>query len=154
MCNSRTLNTERTLDQLYSLQRVKFAQPVNMCCVDLVKTLTVSLGVSCWGVLHKSVVGSPLLRAIWSLYNWSRRLVCIAGTKSDQFPVHAGLRQCCPLSLILFLRFMDTISRCSHGLEGVQFGTHRTSSLVLADEVLLVSSNHDIQHVLRWFAAE
>lgn len=106
------LYPEGRLDQLYSLQRVKFAQPVKMCCVDLVKILTVSLGVSCWGVIHKSVVCGPLLRAIWSLYNWSRNLVFIAGSKSDQFPMHAGLWQRCPLSLIPFIIFMDRISRC------------------------------------------
>ena len=38
-------------------------------------------------------------------------------SKSDLFPVPVGLRKGCPLSLVLFIIFMDRISRCSHGLE-------------------------------------
>lgn len=39
--------------------------------------------------------------------------------RSGLFPVCAELHQCCPLSLILFVVFMDRISRCSHGAEGI-----------------------------------
>ncbi|KAI3358712.1 hypothetical protein L3Q82_015123 [Scortum barcoo] len=79
----------------------------------------------------------------------------IAGSKSDLFPVHVGLRQGCPLSPVLFIIFMDRISRRSQGPEGVRFGNHRISSLLFADDVvLLASSSQDLQHVLERFAAE
>ncbi|KAI3360120.1 hypothetical protein L3Q82_014441 [Scortum barcoo] len=43
----------------------------------------------------------------------------------------------------------------ARGLEGVQFGNHRISSLLFADDVvLLASSSQDLQHVLERFAAE
>ncbi|KAI3371109.1 hypothetical protein L3Q82_023745 [Scortum barcoo] len=97
----------------------------------------------------------PLLRAVRSLYDRSRSLVRIAGSKSDLFPVHVGLRQGCPLSPVLFIIFMDRISRRSQGPEGVRFGNHRISSLLFADDVvLLASSSQDLQHVLERFAAE
>ncbi|KAI3368351.1 hypothetical protein L3Q82_008056 [Scortum barcoo] len=101
-------------------------------------------------------VRGPLLRAVRSLYDRSRSLVrCIAGSKSDLFPVHVGLRQGCPLSPVLFIIFMDRISRRSQGPEGVRFGNHRISSLLFADDVvLLASSSQDLQHVLERFAAE
>ncbi|KAK3519394.1 hypothetical protein QTP70_027533 [Hemibagrus guttatus] len=61
----------------------------------------------------------------------------------------------CPLSPVLFIIFMDRISRRSQGLEGVRFGDHRISSLIFADDVvLLVSSGLDLQHALGRFAAE
>ncbi|KAK3567087.1 hypothetical protein QTP86_009780 [Hemibagrus guttatus] len=45
--------------------------------------------------------------------------------------------------------------RRSQGLEGVRFGDHRISSLIFADDVvLLASSNLDLQHALGHFAAE
>ncbi|KAK7916392.1 hypothetical protein WMY93_012153 [Mugilogobius chulae] len=149
-----------TLDQLYTLHRVlegswEFAQPVHMCFVDLEKAFDrVPRGVL-WGVLREYGVRGPLLRAVRSLYDRSRSCVHIAGSKSDLFPVHAGLRQGCPLSPVLFIVFMDRISRRSQGPEGVQFGDHRISSLLFADDVVLMaSSNQDLQHALGRFAAE
>ncbi|KAK3569880.1 hypothetical protein QTP86_006752 [Hemibagrus guttatus] len=149
-----------TLDQPYTLHRVlegswEFAQTVHMCFVDLEKAFDrVPRGIL-WEVLWEYGVRGPLLRAVRSLYNWSRSLVRIAICKSDLFPVHVGLRQGCPLSPVLFIVFMDRISRHSQGLEGVQFGDHRISSLIFADDVvLLASSGLDLQHALGRFAAE
>ncbi|KAI3373348.1 hypothetical protein L3Q82_006650 [Scortum barcoo] len=133
----------------------EFAQPVHMCFVDLEKAFDrVPRGIL-WGVLREYGVRGPLLRAVRSLYDRSRSLVRIAGSKSDLFPVHVGLRQGCPLSPVLFIIFMDRISRRSQGPEGVRFGNHRISSLLFADDVvLLASSSQDLQHVLERFAAE
>ncbi|KAK3538840.1 hypothetical protein QTP86_015967 [Hemibagrus guttatus] len=144
-----------TLDQLYILHRVEFAQPVHMCFVDLEKAFDrVPRGIL-WEVLWEYGVRGPLLRAVRFLYNRSRSLVRIASCKSDLFPVHVGLRQGCPLSPVLFIVFMDRISRRSQGLEGVRFGDHRISSLIFADDVvLLASSGLDLQHALGRFAAE
>uniref|UniRef100_A0A671V1W2 Reverse transcriptase domain-containing protein n=1 Tax=Sparus aurata TaxID=8175 RepID=A0A671V1W2_SPAAU len=133
-----------TLDQLYTLHRVlegswEFAQPVHMCLVDLEKAFDrVPRGIL-WEVLREYGVGGPLLRAVRSLYDRSRSLVRIAGSKSDLFPVHVGLWQGCPLSPVLFSIFMDRISRRSHGPEGVWFGSHLISSLLFTDDVVLLS---------------
>ena len=106
-------------------------------------------------MLREYGVGGPLLRAVRSLYERSRSLVRIAGSKSDLFPVHVGLRQGCPLSPVLFIIFMDRISRRSHGPEGIWFGSHRISSLLFVDDVVLLApSSRDLQHVLGQFAAE
>ncbi|KAK3510372.1 hypothetical protein QTP70_005671 [Hemibagrus guttatus] len=72
-----------TLDQLYTLRRVleglwEFAQPVHMCFVDLETAFDrVPRGIL-WEVLWEYGVRGPLLRAVRSLYNRSRSLVCIA----------------------------------------------------------------------------
>ncbi|KAK3548671.1 hypothetical protein QTP70_016417, partial [Hemibagrus guttatus] len=131
------------------------AQPIHMCFVDLEKAFDrVPCGIL-WEVLWEYGVRGPLLRAVRSLYNRSRSLVRIASCKSDLFPVHVGLRQGCPLSPVLFIVFMDRISRRSQGLEGVRFGDHRISSLIFADDVVLLApSSLDLQHALRRFAAE
>ena len=66
-----------------------------------------------------------------------------------------GLQQGFPLSLVLFIIFMDRISRRNHGPEGVWFGSHRISSLLFLDNVVLLApSSQDLQHVLGQFAAE
>ncbi|KAK0154090.1 LINE-1 retrotransposable element ORF2 protein [Merluccius polli] len=149
-----------TVDQLYTLCRIlegawEFAQPVHMCFVDLEKAFDrVPRGVL-WGVLREYGVSDPLIRAVRSLYDWCQSLVRIAGNKSDLFPVRVGLRQGCPLSPILFIIFMDRISRCSQGVEGVRFGDIRIGSLLFADDVvLLASSDRELQLSLDRFAAE
>ncbi|KAK3556392.1 hypothetical protein QTP70_007987 [Hemibagrus guttatus] len=141
-----------TLDQLYTLHRVlegswEFAQPVHMCFVNLEKAFDrVPRGIL-WEVLWEY--------GVRGLYNRSRSLVCIASCKSALFPVHVGLRQGCPLSPVLFIVFMDRISRRSQGLERVRFGDHRISLLIFADDVVLLASlGLDLQHALGRFAAE
>ncbi|KAI3377072.1 hypothetical protein L3Q82_000281 [Scortum barcoo] len=57
---------------------------------------TVSLVVFCGECSAEYGVRGPLLRAVRSLYDRSRSLVRIAGSKSDLFPVHVGLRQGLP----------------------------------------------------------
>ncbi|TWW81631.1 hypothetical protein D4764_01G0014460 [Takifugu flavidus] len=122
-----------TVDQLYTLSRVfegawAFAQPVHMCFVAFDRVPRRVL----WGVLREYGVSGPLIRAVRSLYNRCQSLVRIAGGKI----------------------FMDRISRCSHGVEGVQFGDLRIGSLLFADDVvLLASSACDLQRSLDRFAA-
>uniref|UniRef100_A0A8C6LWU7 Reverse transcriptase domain-containing protein n=1 Tax=Nothobranchius furzeri TaxID=105023 RepID=A0A8C6LWU7_NOTFU len=149
-----------TVDQLYTLARVmegawEFAQPIHMCFVDLEKAYDRVPRGTLWGTLQEYGVGGFLLRAIQSLYQRSVSLVRIAGSKSDLFPVRVGLRQGCPLSPVLFITFMDIISRRSRGVECVEFGGRRISSLLFADDVvLLASSSSDLQLLLGRFAAE
>ena len=71
------------------------------------------------------------------------------------FSVGVGRHQGCPLSPILFVIFMDRISRLSWGEKGVWFGDLRIASLLFADDVVLLASSHrDLQHELGRFAAE
>uniref|UniRef100_A0AAY5JXR8 Reverse transcriptase domain-containing protein n=1 Tax=Esox lucius TaxID=8010 RepID=A0AAY5JXR8_ESOLU len=84
-----------TLDQLYTLYRVmegswEFAQSIHMCFVDLEKAFDCVPRGILWSVLREYGFLGPLLRAVRSLYDRSRSLVRIAGSKSDLFPVHVG----------------------------------------------------------------
>uniref|UniRef100_A0A8C6MJS2 Reverse transcriptase domain-containing protein n=1 Tax=Nothobranchius furzeri TaxID=105023 RepID=A0A8C6MJS2_NOTFU len=149
-----------TLDQLYTLRGIlegawEFAQPVYMCFVDLEKAFDRVPWGALWGVLREYGVPGPLIRAVRSLHDRCQSLVRVAGSKSGSFPVRVGLHQGCPLSPILFITFMDRISRCSQDVEGIHFGGLRIRSLLFADDlVLLASSECDLQLSLERFAAE
>ena len=90
-------------------------------------------------MLREYGVLDPLIGAVRCLFDRCQSLVRIAGSKSDTFPVRVGLRQGCPLSPILFIIFMDSISRRSQGIEGVRFGEIRFGSLLFADDVVLAA---------------
>uniref|UniRef100_A0A8C6KZ86 Reverse transcriptase domain-containing protein n=1 Tax=Nothobranchius furzeri TaxID=105023 RepID=A0A8C6KZ86_NOTFU len=108
-----------------------------------------------WRVLREYGVSGPLVWAVRSLYDRCQSLVRIAGSKSGSFPVRVGLLQGCPLSPILFITFMDRISRRSQGVEGIRFGGLRIRFLLFADDVVLLAlSERDLQLSLEWFAAE
>ncbi|KAI3351455.1 hypothetical protein L3Q82_020309 [Scortum barcoo] len=120
-----------TLDQLYTLHRVleglwEFAQPVHMCFVDLEKAFDrVPRGIL-WG-------------APPSMGSGAFAKGCSVPVRPEQ-ELGSHCRQ---------------ISRRSQGPEGVRFGNHRISSLLFADDVVLMaSSGQDLQHVLERFAAE
>ena len=69
--------------------------------------------------------------------------------------MHVGLRQGCPLLLILFVIFIDRTSRGGRGEDGVWFGNHSAASLLFAgDLVLLASSSHDVQRALEQLKCE
>ncbi|TWW76551.1 hypothetical protein D4764_13G0012130 [Takifugu flavidus] len=124
-----------------------------MCYVDLEKAYDRVPRSILLGVLREYRVEGPLIRAIQSLYQRSKSLVWITGCKSDLSPVRVGLRQGCPLSLVL--TFMDRISRRSQGVEGVEFGGWKILSLLFVDDVVLLApSNKGFQQMLGWFATE
>uniref|UniRef100_A0A8C6Q2D3 Reverse transcriptase domain-containing protein n=1 Tax=Nothobranchius furzeri TaxID=105023 RepID=A0A8C6Q2D3_NOTFU len=149
-----------TVDQLHTLARVmegawEFAQPIHTCFVDLERAYDRVPRGTLWGTLQEYGVGDFLSRAIQSLYQRRVSLVCVVGRKSDLSPVRVGPRQGCPLSPVLFITFMDRISRHSRGVEFVEFGGRRILSLLFADDVvLLASSSSDLQLLLGRFAAE
>ena len=127
---------------LYTLSRVlegaqEFAQPVHMCFMDLEKAFDhVPRGVL-WG--SSGIMPIMCRASLFGLF-----APCMTGfrvwySKSDLFPVRVGLRQGCPLSLILFITLMDRISRRSHGVEGVRFWQLRIGSLLFVDDMVLVA---------------
>ena len=146
-CSFIHTDQSRTLDLLYTLVRIlegafEFVQPTHTCVLRIWRRLmTFSFKMSLVGHSGEYGVDGFLLRAIQSLYCQSQSLVCIAGSKSDPFP--------------LFIIFMDRMSRHSRAAEGVKFSSLRIPSLLFVDDVvLLASSNRDLQLSLGQFGAE
>jgi len=127
-----------TVDQLYTLSRVLEGAWafVYMCFVDLEKAFDRVHREVLWGVLREYGVPEPLIGAVRFLYDRCQSFVRISGSKLDVFLVRLGLRHGCPLSPILFIIFMDRISR-----RDLRIG----SLLFVEDVVLLASLGHDLQ---------
>ena len=142
--NADSVLVAETTDTLFTLARIlegawEYAHPVYMCCVDLEKAYDRVPWEILWEVLREYGVRKSLLRAIQSLYVRSESCVRVLGSKSDSFQVGVGLRQACALSPILFVTFMDRISRRSLDGEGLQFGGLGISSLLFVDDVVLMT---------------
>ena len=106
------------MDQFYTFAKIpegpwEVAQPVHMCFVDQDKAYERLPQGVLWGC------SGLLLRAIRSLYCRSQSSVHVAGSKSNPFPVRFSLRQGCLLSPVLFIIFIDRISKHSQAVEGV-----------------------------------
>ncbi|KAL6482070.1 hypothetical protein MHYP_G00101500 [Metynnis hypsauchen] len=126
-----------------------------MCFVDLKKAYDRVPRDILWEVLQEYGVPGLLLRAVRSLYSRSESCVRILNIKSDPFNVSVGLRQGCALSRLLFVIFMDRVSRRSRGQEGIMCGGRKVASLLFADDVVLLAESHGcLQHSLERFAAE
>ena len=126
-----------------------------MTFVDLEKAYDKVPRDKLWECLREYNLSEELLRAIQALlYKRSRSCVRISGCKSESFDVTTGLRQGCILSPLLFIIFMDRISRRCTG-PGVKLGNVEISKLFFADDlVLLVSTAEDLQRLLDKFVTE
>lgn len=114
----------------YGYQCWKFAKSVYVYFVDLEKVFDNVIQCNLW-VFQEYWVWSPLLMAVQSLYERSRRLVCIASSRSDFFPMCAKVQQGCPV-----------------GTESQGMGTKMKCRFYVDDVVMLVSPSQ----VLRQFA--
>jgi len=140
-----------TMDQVFTLAGLFWGHeslPIQSTCALWTwrRLMTVSPRESCG-----EYCGSMGYRGCWykpfSPCTTKVSCVRILGTKSSKFSAGVGLHQGCPFSQILFVIFMDRMSRRGRGEESVRFGDLRMASLLFA-VIVLVSSDLDLQHAL------
>ena len=148
-----------TTDQIFTLQQIlekswEFAEPVYTLFIDLEKAYDRVPREMLWKVLTEYGIHGRLLSAIQSLYNNCKSCVRINGSKSEYFQVQVGLRQGCVLSPLLFMIFMDKLSRTSTNPVCIKIGDVKVDSLLFADDVArLAESPTDLQSALNQFQA-
>ncbi|KAI3371695.1 hypothetical protein L3Q82_024259 [Scortum barcoo] len=134
-----------TLDQLYTLHRVleglwEFVCPTSphVLCGSGEGIRPCPSWYSVGGAPHEYGVREPLLRAVRSLYDRSRSLVRIAGSKSDLFPVHVGLRQGLPFDDVVLMAssgqdLQHVLERFAAECEaaGMRISTSKSEAMVL-----------------------
>lgn len=149
-----------TTDQLFTLRQVyekawEFGQSVYTSFIDLEKAYDRVPRDLLWSVLREYGIDGQLLAAIQSLYDDCKSCVRINGHKSAWFWVRVGLRQGCVLSPLLFIIFMDRISRRSTTQDCIKVGDVKVESLLFADDIArLASTAAGLQQAMDRFAAE
>ncbi|CAF3293547.1 unnamed protein product [Rotaria sp. Silwood2] len=137
-----------TTDQIFTLQQIiekswEFAKPIYALFVDLEKAYDRVPRNILWNVLKEYDIQDQLLSAIQSLYKNCQSCVRINGSKSDNFQVQVGLRQGCVLSPLLFIIFMDKISRTSANPACAQIGDVKMDSLLFADDIAQLTTSEN-----------
>ena len=149
-----------TTDQLFILQQLfekcwKFGRPLYTAFIDFEKAYDKVLRYLLWKVLIDYSINGHILATIQSLYNHYKCCVRINGIKSDWFNVNGGLRQGCILSPLLFIIFMDNISRRSTTPDGMELNDVKVQSLLFADDIARLTSAADrLQEALDHFETE
>ena len=149
-----------TTNQLFTLSQVfekawEFAKQIYTAFIDLDNAYDQVPRDLLWSVLKEFEISGCLLAAIRSLSDDCKSHVRINGSKSGSFQVRVGFRQGCVLTPLLFIIFMDTISRRTTTPDCVKIGNARVESLLFADDVArLASSSAGFRRALDQFAIE
>ena len=96
-----------------------------------------------WHKLSVLGVNGKMLNSVKSLYEHVQCTVRVNRCYSDWFDVHAGLKQGCVLSPLLFNAFMNDLIHVIRSLNcGVPFDKDDSVSILLyADDIVLLSDN-------------
>uniref|UniRef100_A0A5F8H717 RNA-directed DNA polymerase n=1 Tax=Monodelphis domestica TaxID=13616 RepID=A0A5F8H717_MONDO len=86
----------------------------------------------------------PFLKIINSIYvKPSANIIC-NGDKLEAFPIRSGVKQGCPLSLLLFNIVLETLAvaiREEKEIEGIKIGNEETKQSLFADDMMVYLKN-------------
>lgn len=99
-----------------------------------------------WLFMTMSEMGfsGPFHHLITAMYTAPSAKLVVAGLISEEFRLHKGTRQGCPLSPLLFNIALEPLSRyltLTAPLHGIKIGTHDLLTSLFADDILIFSAN-------------
>ena len=104
----------------------------HICFVDLQKAFDTVRREELWKALVEHGVDNKLIAAIKSIYLNPKSEVQISGKTSVEFSINTGVRQGCILSPLLFIIFMDSISKRCQGMVPINVGRWKLKPIRLA----------------------
>ena len=114
-----------------------------------------------WTALKEAGVQPNLLEAIKSVYKKCRNYVRTANETSSEFISNQGVRQGCSLSPLLFIVFLDRITKaCNKRIRRLKLGNHQLkpvylNDLAYADDLMVMASSEaNLQHNIAVWAEE
>ena len=137
----------KILPQLIKHQRLK-KKEYNIVFTDLAKASdtvshkSIAKGLRCKGVPEQ------LISAILEMYFNSNTSITVRGKTTRRISINAGVKQGCPLSLLLFNLILDELIEKLKGLGiGIKINDQLISVMAFADDLVLVTehSSHMIE---------
>lgn len=156
-----TMDQTFVLRQLFEKRR-EYNQDTYLAFIDLEKAFDRVDRSWLWCLLAKNGAHKNDIRAIQSLYQYTRSRVRVGTTLSDSIPQNVGLKQGCVLSPVLFTLYINDVLRVNERMStGVTVGTDHTGTpvrvkhLAFADDVVLLEESEDaLQTALEQFDVE
>ena len=132
-------------DQIFSLRQIiekswEHNKNLYLGFIDLEKAYDKVPRNRLFEILKLYGINGNLLRATRSLYRNCKSAVRIEGCIGNWFEIKLGVRQGCTLSPLLFIIYMDHLIKNSNLLPDLKFGDTNVSSLLYADDVVLLNS--------------
>jgi retron-type reverse transcriptase len=90
--------------------------------------------------LRKLGIEGKYVSIVMAIYDKSTANIIFNGEKLKPFPLKSGMRQGCPLSLLLFnivLEFLTREIRQEEEIKGIQIGKETVKISVFADDMIL-----------------
>jgi exonuclease III len=95
-----------------------------------------------WKVLQKFGFSEQFIEILQWLYRGAGSKILVNGFMTRKIPITCSVRQGCPLSMILFVLFIEPLIRAiDETVTAVRVGTQNVSILAYADDVCYVVSN-------------
>ena len=94
--------------------------------------------------LQKAGIEGTYLNIIKAIYDKPTANITLNGKKLKAFPLRSGIRQGCPLSLLLFsivLEVLATAVRAEKEIKGIQIGKEEVKLSLFADDMILYMEN-------------
>ena len=94
--------------------------------------------------LQKAGIEETYLNIIKAIYDKPTENIILNGVKLKAFPLRSGIRQGCPLSLLLFsivLEVLATAVRAEKEIKGIQIGKEEVKLSLFADDMILYMEN-------------
>ena len=143
-------------DHIFTVRQIaeKFIEKnidLHLCFIDLEKAFDTVKRDELWQALKEHSVNQNLINAIQSFYDKPKCSVRVAGNLSKEFDVNIGVRQGCILSPLLFIIFMNSVTKSSK-MNKMNVGMWKLRPVNIAmlsfadDLVLFGKSEKDLQH--------
>jgi Reverse transcriptase (RNA-dependent DNA polymerase) len=84
-------------------------------------------------------ISTPIYSLLKNLYKNAKSQILVNGFLSNQIPIKKSVRQGCPLSMVLFVLYIEPLLRMIDAvINGIQIGQENVRSLAYADDVCFV----------------
>jgi hypothetical protein len=114
--------------------------------VDVKKAFDRVFRAGLWQKIADAGVKGKMWRVLKSIYESVESCVMVNGHLTDWFQIHAGVRQGCVLSPLLYV--VEELNALNRGV-AIEEGGQKLSALLYADDIVLVAANkQDLQRML------